>query len=157
MELSGLEHAAVLMSDATGSSAKLSRMQAALRAESAGAADGSKEFEARLREAQETAAAGSRDAERAARARATAEEFVATALVQPVLKELRESSTAWGPFAPGSHEKSFGFLFDSHIAGRIVQAKGFELVDIVARNLLKHGEVAASAAGGAPWRNPPSQ
>jgi len=139
MELSGIEHAAALMSGAAEARAKLSRMHAAHRAESAGAA------------------AGSRDAERAARARATAEEFVATALVQPVLKELRESSTAWGPFAPGSHEKSFGFLLDAHIAGRIVQAKGFELVDIVARNLLKHGEVAASAAGGAPWRNPPCQ
>jgi len=72
------------------------------------------------------------------RARAAAEEFVATALVKPVLSRMREGSQAAAPFAPGPYEKQFGPLIDNEIAKRLVQASRFDVVDAVARNLLKN-------------------
>jgi len=57
--------------------------------------------------------------------------------VLPVLKQLRETNSAWGPFAPGRHEKTFGALLDSEIASKIVKASGFGLVDRLAHDLLK--------------------
>jgi Rod binding domain-containing protein len=78
-------------------------------------------------------------AERAkAEARATAEEFVAVALVQPLLAQLRESNNAWGPFAPGAHEKQFGAMLDAEYASRIARASGYGLVDRLSNDLLKH-------------------
>lgn len=72
------------------------------------------------------------------KARAAAEEFVATALVKPVLSRMREGSQAAAPFAPGPYEKQFGPLIDNEIAKRLVQASRFDIVDAVARNLLKN-------------------
>ncbi len=72
------------------------------------------------------------------KARAAAEEFVATALVKPVLARMREGSQAAAPFAPGPYEKQFGPLIDNEIAKRLVQASRFDVVDAVARNLLKN-------------------
>lgn len=77
-------------------------------------------------------------------ARQAAEEFVGLTLVQPILTMLREQSTAAPPFAPGPGEKVFGPLLDAEIAKRITQAKGFGLIEVVARNLLeKRGAVGA--------------
>lgn len=73
-----------------------------------------------------------------AEARATAEEFVAVALVQPLLEQLRESNNAWGPFKPGAHEKQFGAMLDAEYASRIARASGYGLVDRLSRDLLKH-------------------
>ncbi|GAB4544225.1 MAG: hypothetical protein Tsb0013_01160 [Phycisphaerales bacterium] len=70
-----------------------------------------------------------------AQARATAQEFVAVALVQPILAQLRESNNAWGPFAPGAHEKQFGALLDAEYASRIARASGYALVDRLASDL----------------------
>ncbi|HBS28459.1 MAG TPA: hypothetical protein DEB06_03185, partial [Phycisphaerales bacterium] len=70
-------------------------------------------------------------------ARRTAEEFVASSLVLPVLKALREQNNAAAPFAPGAGEKMFGPLLDDEIAVRISQAQRFPLVDRLARDLLK--------------------
>lgn len=78
---------------------------------------------------------GSEDPAR--RARAAAEEFVAQALVLPILKEVRESNTAPPPFGPGPYEKNIGSLFDAEIASRMVKAQRFSIVDAVARNLLR--------------------
>ncbi len=78
------------------------------------------------------------------KARAAAEEFVATSLVLPVLKQLRETNEAWGPFKPGRHEKVFGDMFDGEIASQIVSAQNFPLVDRLARDLLA-GEKAQAA------------
>lgn len=78
----------------------------------------------------------------ASKARTAAQEFVAMALIQPVLKQLRQSNQAAAPFAPGAHEKTFGAMLDSEIAKRIVQAKQFPLVDAVAESLTKRrGEI----------------
>lgn len=73
------------------------------------------------------------------RARRAAEDFVATALIQPLLKNLRSTSTAAPPFAPGPAEKQFRGLMDAQLARQIAQASRFPLVDRLARDLLKAG------------------
>lgn len=77
----------------------------------------------------------------------SAEEFVGMTLVQPILTSLREQSDAAPPFAPGPGEKAFGPLLDAELAKRITQAKDFELIDVVARNLLgRRGATGAQEA-----------
>lgn len=69
-------------------------------------------------------------------ARRAAREFVAMSLVQPLLKEMRESNHAAPPFAPTGAEKQFQSMLDAHSAQQIVRARQFSLVDSVARKLL---------------------
>lgn len=84
------------------------------------------------------------------RARSAAEQLVATALVQPVLKQLRESNNAAAPFAPNQAERTFRGLFDASIAQRMVHAQHWGLVDHLARGMLKKmGLPAAPATSGA--------
>lgn len=68
-------------------------------------------------------------------ARTAAEEFVASALVKPVLAELRASNHAESPFAPGPYEKQFGPMIDNEIAARMVRSRGWGIVDAVEREL----------------------
>ena len=75
----------------------------------------------------------------AERARSAAQQFVAVALVQPLLKQLRETSMAAPPFAPTSGEKQFQSLYDAEIAQRLVSAAHFPLVDRLAHDLLNKG------------------
>jgi Rod binding domain-containing protein len=75
----------------------------------------------------------------AAKARDVAEQYVSIALVQPLLKQLRETSNAAPPFAPTQAEKQFRALTDADLAQRIVRAKQFPLIDRLARDLLKRG------------------
>jgi len=77
------------------------------------------------------AAAGSPGAS----AREAAEEFVAMALVQPILAQLRETNAAAEPFAPGPVEKAFGPLMDAAAARRITSASGWGLVDRIESSL----------------------
>ncbi|MEQ9616439.1 MAG: hypothetical protein RLN60_00215 [Phycisphaerales bacterium] len=72
-----------------------------------------------------------------ARSKEHAKEFVAQALVYPMLKEARESDLAWGPFKPGKHEKALSWLIDERAAQNIVGAKNFSLVDRVAESLVE--------------------
>ncbi len=83
-------------------------------------------------------------------ARGAAEEFVAMALIQPVLKQLRESNHASPPFGPTEGEKKFGAVLDSEVAKRIVRASRFPLVDRMATSLLQRsrGVRAAQAEAG---------
>ena len=67
--------------------------------------------------------------------REAAEEFIAMALVQPILAQLRETNQAAGPFAPGDVEKRFGPMLDAEIAHRMVKSTGWGLVDAVASRL----------------------
>lgn len=83
------------------------------------------------------------------RARRAAQQFVAIALVQPVLKELRESDHTAAPFAPSQAEKQFRTLADAEVAQRIVRAAHFPLVDRLARDMLKKTAKAGAGAGGA--------
>lgn len=78
-----------------------------------------------------------RSAARAGRddARTAAEQFVAVALVEPVLKQLRESATAPPPWGPGPGEKPFRALADAELAERIVSGSRWPLVDRLAREM----------------------
>lgn len=69
-------------------------------------------------------------------ARQAAREFVAMSLVQPLLKEMRDTNHAAAPFAPTGAEKQFQSMLDAHAAQQIVRARQFSLVDSVARKLL---------------------
>lgn len=71
--------------------------------------------------------------------RKAAEEFVSIAFVEPILRSMRESNHAEGPFAPTAAEKSFGPLLDAEIAKQIVAHERYGLVDAVARQLLSDG------------------
>ena len=76
-----------------------------------------------------------RDTLLAARARESAEQIVASSLVQPILASIREQSRAEGPFAPSTAEKRFGPMLDQHLADRIVRKANFPLVDRLERHL----------------------
>ena len=67
--------------------------------------------------------------------REAAEEFIAMALVQPILAQLRETNQAAGPFAPGDVEKRFGPMLDAEIAHRMVKSSRWGLVDAVTARL----------------------
>lgn len=67
--------------------------------------------------------------------RAAAEQLVATTLVEPILKQLRQSSTAAPPFGPGEGEKKFRDISDAHTAREIVRSERFGLVERLAQDL----------------------
>lgn len=80
------------------------------------------------------------------KARQAAEEFVASALVKPVLQQLRESNHAEAPFAPGPYEKQFGPMIDNEIAKNMVRSRGWGIADAVERQLMRAGgKVEATA------------
>lgn len=70
------------------------------------------------------------------RARRAAEDFVSSALIEPILKSLREANNTAPPFAPGPAEKQFRGLIDTHMARQIAHSSRFPLVDRLARDLL---------------------
>ncbi|MBX3384853.1 MAG: rod-binding protein [Phycisphaeraceae bacterium] len=70
------------------------------------------------------------------RAQLAAAQLVSAALVQPVFKQMRESTQATGPFAPGRGEKMFRQLLDTATADRLVTSGRWGLVDAVARRML---------------------
>jgi Rod binding domain-containing protein len=72
-------------------------------------------------------------------AREGAQQFVAITLVQPLLKQLRETNGAAAPFAPSSAELQFRSMMDAQLAQRIVRASGFGIVDAIARSLTHAG------------------
>ncbi len=95
-------------------------------------------------------AGGSKDrATPESEARQAAEDFVAMAFVQPVLKQLRETNHAAAPFAPGKGEQQFRALMDAEIARKVVRASDWPLVDRLAQRLLEHrqSKVAPGASG----------
>lgn len=73
-------------------------------------------------------------------ARHAAEMLVATTLVEPVLKQLRESNNAAPPFAPTQAEKQFGAILDHRLAQDIVKGANFPMVDRLARDLLRNAK-----------------
>lgn len=72
-------------------------------------------------------------------AREAAEQLVAASLVSPVLKSLRESTGAAGPFAPGRGERMFRELQDAVLAQRLVKSAQWPLVDALAQRMLQRG------------------
>lgn len=83
------------------------------------------------------------------RARAAAEQFVAITFVQPLLKELRSTTFAAPPFAPGQAEKQFQSIADQALADRIVQASNWPLVDRLTSDLLKRSAASKTPQPGA--------
>lgn len=110
------------------------------------------------REAQEafaqviSRATGAGDQSPEARARAAAEQLVSTALVQPVLKQMRETSQAAPPFAPGQGERTFRGLMDAGLAHKMVKSGSWGLVDRLAHGMLKRMGIEAPP-GAAPMEH----
>ncbi len=78
--------------------------------------------------------------------RRTAGDLVATALILPVLKQIRRSPFAQkNIFGGGIGEKTFGPEFDMQIADRIAQSPKMTVTDALARRLMQH-EPARSRA-----------
>ncbi len=78
------------------------------------------------------------EAEKDQQARQAAEEFVAVAFVQPILKQLRSSSVGGElapPLGPGPGEKQFRSLADTQVARQLVRASNWPLVDTLTRSL----------------------
>ena len=89
------------------------------------------------------AAAGSPEQQASEAAR----QLVSMTLVQPLLKQLRETSQAAPPFAPTSAERQFRAMADAQLAQDIVKASHFPLVDVLARQMLaKHQREGIFAA-----------
>jgi Rod binding domain-containing protein len=80
------------------------------------------------------------------RARAAAEQLVATALVQPILKQMRESNNAAPPFAPNEAERTFRSFMDASLAQRMVSSQRWGLVDQLARRMLGRMGLPTDAA-----------
>lgn len=70
-------------------------------------------------------------------ARLGAERMVSAALIEPLVREARESSAPSGMFAPGPGEKRFGHLFDRKIADSIAASPHFGGVVSIERQLLE--------------------
>lgn len=79
------------------------------------------------------------------RTREAAEQFVAITFVQPILKQLRESNNAAGPFAPSAGEKQFRSLMDADVAQRVVMSSKWPLVERVTQDLLRASAKAATS------------
>lgn len=80
------------------------------------------------------------------RARQAAEDFVSQAFVQPLLKELRESNDAWGPFAPGTGEKQMRSLADAQMARNLVKASNWPLIDQIKRSVMRQEPAALAGS-----------
>lgn len=76
---------------------------------------------------------GSQTAER--KAREAAEGLVGVVLVQPILKQLRESNQAAPPFQPTRGEQQFRSMLDAKLAQEITRSARFPLVDRLARDM----------------------
>lgn len=70
-------------------------------------------------------------------ARQTAEELVATALVQPLLAQLRDNPFKSDLFHGGQAEDIFGQQLDTILSDRIVQGSRLPVVDAVYRTLMQ--------------------
>jgi Rod binding domain-containing protein len=87
------------------------------------------------------AAAETEDAKEAAekaadaKARETAERLVAVVLVQPILKQVRESNQAAEPFKPTRGEQQFQGMLDAKLAQEITQSARFPLVERLAQDM----------------------
>jgi hypothetical protein len=72
----------------------------------------------------------------------TAGDLVSTALILPVLKQLRRGSLNHNPvFGGGDGEKTFGPLFDTQIADRIAQSPNLPIRQSLADRMLNRGKV----------------
>lgn len=80
------------------------------------------------------------------RARGVAEQLVATALVQPILKQWRAGDRTAPPFAPTAGEQQMRALQDAEVARSIVHASRFPIVERLAQRMLEREGKAADQA-----------
>ncbi len=83
-------------------------------------------------------------------ARRAAEDFVAQSLVQPVLKQMRETSTAQAPFAPNQAEKAFRTMLDNALSQKIVRSGNWGLVQKVTEKIMRGAGEVPLSVGDAP-------
>ncbi len=88
--------------------------------------------------ARSDAIAARQDRPEQAVAREAAEKLIATTLVEPILKQMRETNNAAPPFGPTPAEKQFGALLDHRLSHDLVRSANFPIVDRVARDLLRN-------------------
>jgi hypothetical protein len=74
------------------------------------------------------------------KARTVAEQYVAGALVLPLLKQAREARDASPPFGMTDAEKKLGSLMDNRIANDMVRRGNWALVDRIASQLQHAGK-----------------
>jgi Rod binding domain-containing protein len=72
-------------------------------------------------------------------AREAAEQFVASALVQPILAQLRSTNWAAAPFAPTSGERTFQQMADAQTAIGLVRRTKWTIVDRIAESIERRG------------------
>lgn len=70
-------------------------------------------------------------------ARDAAEGLVSMALLQPVLKQMREANNAQAPFGPGQGEKTMRAMLDQAWADNIVKTGNWSLVDRIEERMLE--------------------
>ena len=70
------------------------------------------------------------------RADATARQLVGQAFLVPLLKEVRESTSAHGMFAPGAAEKRFGPIVDHQMADALMTRLDLDVVSNVRQYML---------------------
>ena len=77
------------------------------------------------------------------RADAAARQLVGQAFLVPLLKEVRESTSAHGVFAPGTVEKRFGPIIDHQMADALMTRLDLDLVAQVRQDIVnKEGQKA---------------
>jgi len=93
-------------------------------------------------------------AQQEAQARKVAQDFVAVAFIQPILKQLRNSPMGdlGPPLGPGPGEKQFRTLADTHMAHQLARAANWPLIDQLTRTLQKkkHNPFTKEALAKAP-------
>ena len=86
------------------------------------------------------AAVGREDADeqaaRRAQVREAAEQFVASAFLVPIFKQMRSSSLRGEMFHGGMAEDVFGAQLDTHLADRMVGSMNMPLVDAIERQFM---------------------
>ena len=70
------------------------------------------------------------------RADAVARQFVGQAFLVPLLKEVRESTSAHGMFAPGAAEKRFGPIVDHQMADALMTKLDLDVVAKIRQDLI---------------------
>ena len=70
------------------------------------------------------------------RADAAARQLVGQAFLVPLLKEVRESTSAQGMFAPGAAEKRFGPIVDHQMADALMTRLDLDVVTNVRQHML---------------------
>lgn len=84
-----------------------------------------------------------------AEAREAAQQLVATALVAPMLAEIRDQPLDAKLFHGGPGEDSFRQQLDTILADRIVRSERFPLVDRIYEQVMRRAGAAGAAGAGA--------